>query len=135
MAVWEDVYEKLILVEGWARDGATMHDIADNLNISRTTLYNLMDKHKELKKAVKNGKEVIDYAVENALLKKALNGDVTAQIFWLKNRKSKQWRDSHNLDLSGEIKTPESDMEIIREKIAQIKEKNKLPNIESQIDK
>jgi predicted DNA-binding protein YlxM (UPF0122 family) len=107
MAVWEDVYEKLILVEGWARDGATMQDIADNLNISRTTLYNLMDKHKELKKAVKNGKEVIDYAVENALLKKALNGDVTAQIFWLKNRKSAQWRDRHDLEHSGKIEMPQ----------------------------
>ena len=98
MAVWEDVKEKLILVEGWARDGATMQDIADNLNISRQTLYTLIGKHSELKKAIKNGKEVIDYAVENALLKKALNGDVTAQIFWLKNRQAKKWRDRQEID-------------------------------------
>ena len=34
-----------------------------------------------------------DFEVESALFKKAKMGDVTAQIFWLKNRKPKQWRD------------------------------------------
>ena len=31
--------------------------------------------------------------MENALLLKALCGDVTAQIFWLKNRRPDKWRD------------------------------------------
>ena len=35
----------------------------------------------------------MDYEVENALLKRALSGDTTAQIFWLKNRKPEKWRD------------------------------------------
>jgi len=32
--------------------------------------------------------------------------DVTAQIFWLKNRKPKEWRDKQDIEHSGEIKMP-----------------------------
>ena len=32
--------EGLILIEGWARDGLTDEQIAENMGISRTTLYN-----------------------------------------------------------------------------------------------
>ena len=34
-----------------------------------------------------------DYEVENALYKAAINGNVTAMIFWLKNRKPHGWKD------------------------------------------
>ena len=100
---WEDIKDKLILIEGWARDGVTMDGIAENLGISKTTLYKYIKKHSVLEKAIKNGKEVIDYAVENALLKKALGGDTTAQIFWLKNRKPRNWRDKQEIEHSGEV--------------------------------
>ena len=35
----------------------------------------------------------MDFQVENALLEQALNGNVTAQIFWLKNRRRAVWKD------------------------------------------
>lgn len=89
---WEDVKDKLILVEGWARDGLTNEQIADNLNIGKTTFYKLLKEHPELSELLKKGKENIDYQVENALLKSALSGNVTAQIYWLNNRKPKQWK-------------------------------------------
>lgn len=89
---WEEVKDKLILVEGWARDGLVDEQIANNLGISRTTFYKFKDEHDELSERLKKGKEVIDYQVENALLKSALEGNVTAQIYWLNNRKPKQWR-------------------------------------------
>ena len=38
------------------------------------------------------GKEQANFIIENALFKKAKNGHVTAQIFWLKNN----WRDKYN---------------------------------------
>ena len=90
---WEEVKDKLILVEGWARDGLTNEQIAENLNIGKTTFYKLLKEHPELSERLKKGKEVVDYEVENALLKNALSGNITAQIFWLKNRKPKQWKD------------------------------------------
>ena len=33
-------------------------------------------------------------------LKKHMPGDVTAQIFWLKNRRPKEWRDGRNIELT-----------------------------------
>ena len=111
--------DKLILLEGWAKSGLTDEQIAKNIGINRTTLYDWKKKEVNIADALKKGKEVIDFEVENALLKKALgytitlkkqkvtkDGDVvditeevhvppdtTAQIFWLKNRQVKKWRD------------------------------------------
>ena len=107
--------DKLILLEGWAKNGLTDEQIAKNIGINRTTLYDWKKKEVNIADALKKEKEVIDFEVENALLKRALgyeyeeetyeNGiltkkvkkhvppDTTAQIFWLKNRQVKKWRD------------------------------------------
>lgn len=107
--------DKLVLIEGWARDGLTDDQIAKNMGISPKTLYNWKTSELLILQALKKGKEVVDFEVENALLKRALgyeyeektyeNGvltksitkhvapDTTAQIFWLKNRKPDKWRD------------------------------------------
>lgn len=90
---WDEVKEKLIQVEGWARDGLTDEQIAHNLGIGYTTLREYKNKYPSFSTALKKGKEVVDYEVENALLKSALDGNVTAQIFWLKNRKPSAWRE------------------------------------------
>lgn len=90
---WDEVKEKLIQVEGWARDGLTDEQIAHNLGIGYTTLREYKNKYPSFSTALKKGKEVVDYEVENALLKSALDGNVTAQIFWLKNRKPSIWRE------------------------------------------
>jgi hypothetical protein len=100
MAKWNDVKDKLILVEGWARDGLTNEQIADNLGINQDTLYTYKKKYPEFSEALKKGKEVVDFEVENALLKNALSGNVTAQIYWLNNRKPKQWKNKRNDEIS-----------------------------------
>jgi hypothetical protein len=118
--------EGLTLIEGWARDGLTEEQIANNIGISRSTLSEWKKRFPDITDTLKRGKEVIDRMVENALLKSALgydyeedgmtkDGDVvslrkvahpntTALIFWLKNRKPEQWRDKQNIEHSGEIK-------------------------------
>lgn len=63
------------------------------MGISKSTLYDWKNKYSEFSAALKRGKEVVDYQVENALLKNALQGDTTAQIYWLKNRRPDKWRD------------------------------------------
>ena len=83
----------LVLLEGWARDGLTDETIADKCGISTSTLYDWKKKHLEISEALKKGKEIVDFEVENALLNEALSGNVTAQIFWLKNRRVDKWRD------------------------------------------
>ena len=85
--------EGLLKLEGWARDGLTDEQIAKNIGITATTLYEWKNRFPEISDALKKGKEVVDYQVENALLNKALGGDTTAQIFWLKNRRPDKWRD------------------------------------------
>jgi len=83
----------LTLISGWARDGLIDEQIAHNMGIATGTLYEWKKKFPEIADALKTGKEVVDYQVENALLDKALDGDTTAQIFWLKNRRPDKWRD------------------------------------------
>lgn len=128
------VKDKLILIEAWARNGLTIEQIANNLGISKVTLYKYMNEHIELSERLKKGKEVIDIEVENALLKRALGykydevtkelnedtgelevtkvvtkevqPDTTAQIFWLKNRKPEDWRDRKEVEHSGNINNP-----------------------------
>ncbi len=115
----------LLLLRAWARDGLTDEQIADKCGIGTTTLYRWKDEYREIREALKRGKEVVDIQVENALLRRALGyrydeitkeeridkasgerrlvttkivtkevqPDVTAQIFWLKNRRPDVWRD------------------------------------------
>ena len=66
------VEPKLFLVECWARDGLTDEQIAKNLGIAYSTFKDYKNKHSAFSAALKKGKEIIDYEVENALLKRAL---------------------------------------------------------------
>lgn len=95
--------EGLLLLEGWARDGLTDEQIAHNIGISTSTLNNWKNKYVEILESLKKGKEVVDYAVENALLKNALRGDTTAQIYWLKNRRPDKWRDKPGYEDTREL--------------------------------
>lgn len=121
--------EGLLLIEAWARDGLIDEQIAHNMGISPATLYVYKKQYPEIAEVLKKGKQVVDIAVENALLKRALGykyveqtkerimvanpstgekeakfaitkevtkevaPEIVAQIFWLKNRKPKCWRD------------------------------------------
>ena len=95
--------EGQVLLQGWARDGLTDEQIAKNMCISPSTLYEWKKKYSEISESLKEGKEIADYLVENALFKNALEGNTTAQIFWLKNRNPEKWRDTKNIDVKGEL--------------------------------
>lgn len=64
--------DKLMLLECWSRDGYTYQDIADKIGITTRTLAMWREKHPEIDEALRKGREIIDYKVENALLKAAL---------------------------------------------------------------
>jgi hypothetical protein len=66
------VQPKLNLVEAWARDGLTDDQIANNLGIAVSTLYEYKKEYSEFAEALKNGKDDIDVIVENSLLKRAV---------------------------------------------------------------
>ena len=116
----------LILLESWARDGWTIENIAARIGIAPQTFRAWMNKEEEIKRAVSNGRELVDYKVENALLKSALgyktkevkviakikNGrvieetketinkelapNVSACQVWLYNRKPKTWKNMNS---------------------------------------
>lgn len=90
--------EGLLKIEGWARDGLTDEQIAHNMGISAKTLYNWKEKHLQILHVLKRSKDVADRQVENALFENAINGNTTAQIFWLKNRKPDKWRDKQDYE-------------------------------------
>ena len=132
--------EGLLKIEGWARDGLTDEQIAENIGVSRSTLNDWKKKHPNISDTLKRGKEVIDRHVENALLKRALGyeyiettkeltdlgltvtkqvtkqvaPDTTAQIFWLKNRKPQEWRDKKETEVTGNlsVNNPFSDLSV-----------------------
>ena len=113
----------LLQIESFARDGLNDEQIAAKIGISAKTLYEWENRFSEIRKAIKRGKAPVDTTVENALLKSALGftktvrkavklrqrggneiveyveeevyvpPQVTAQIFWLKNRRPDRWRD------------------------------------------
>lgn len=113
----------LTLLEGWAREGLTDEQLAEKMRIGVRTLYDWKLRYPQISQALKKGKEIVDIQVENALLKRALGydyqeerversakdgvkvvqtlksvpPDVTAQIFWLKNRRPDRWREKPEL--------------------------------------
>lgn len=87
------VPEKLVLLEGWARNGLEQKQIAHNMGIAATTLCVWKNKHPEIAEAIAKGREVSDIIMENALYREGQKGNVAAIIFYLKNRKPKEWRD------------------------------------------
>lgn len=84
--------DKLILLQGWKRSGLTDEQIAHNMGINVRTLGKWKAKYGQIRQALKTGKQEINFIVENALLKKALAGNTTAMIFFLKNN----WCDKYN---------------------------------------
>lgn len=62
----------LTLLAAWKRDGLTMHEICDRMNVDYSNLKRWQNKYPEIKDALSRGKELVDYMVENALLKAAL---------------------------------------------------------------
>ena len=110
---------------GWARSGLTDEQIAHNMGIATSTLYEWKKRYPEISEPLKSNKEIADIAVENALYKRAIGyqytettkedgkvvktvvkevvPDTTAQIFWLKNRQPDKWRDKQEIQNSGNM--------------------------------
>lgn len=105
------------------RLGATDIEIADFFNVSEKTLNNWKHNHPEFLQSIKKGKEISDLEVANSLynrakgyeqdtvkvfqfqgepiivpVKEKVAPDTTAAIFWLKNRRPKEWRDKKEIE-------------------------------------
>jgi hypothetical protein len=112
-----------------AERGATDVEIADYFDVSVRTLYRWKAEHEDFRQSLKVAKDVADERVERSLYQRALGfehdavkiflnkeggivqapyreviaPDTTACIFWLKNRKSQEWRDKQEHEHSGNV--------------------------------
>lgn len=106
--------------------GATDQEVADFFEVDVRTVYRWKAENEAFCQAIKVGKDVADDRVERSLFARA-NGyehdeidirvvdkeivqtairkyyppDTTAAIFWLKNRKPKEWRETKAVELTG----------------------------------
>ncbi len=80
-------------VEELASQGLTMEQIASCLGCAPSTLYLRVGSESEVSEAIKKGRANGVKDVSNALYKSATGGNITAQIFYLKNRSPEDWSD------------------------------------------
>lgn len=104
--------------------GADDSQIANFFEVTETTINNWKISEPEFFESLKRGKEEADMNVVNSLYRRALGyeyvevkeegekvarttkeiiPDVTAQIFWLKNRQKDKWRDVKDNRIEGEV--------------------------------
>lgn len=62
----------LNLIRSWSRDTFSKSEIANRIGISPSTLNEWCEKYEEIDEAIRTTREIVDYQVENALLKAAL---------------------------------------------------------------
>ena len=103
--------------------GATDKDLAEFFKVSESTINLWKEEHPEFSESLKQGKEYADSLVVKSLYKRAtgyefediqfasfqgeifsekytkhIPPDITAIIFWLKNRRPEEWRDKQEID-------------------------------------
>jgi len=128
-SLWDDKF--VDVAKAMARLGAIDMDIANALGCNIRTLHRWKIEHPEFAEALEVGKEDADKIVEQSLYRRATGytfdsekivtaggvvqrvetmehvpPDTTAAIFWLKNRKGTDWRDTKNLKHDVEKDSP-----------------------------
>ncbi len=83
--------------------GASRAEIAQYFEISERQFYAWCHTYAPFKEAIEIRNENADKRVEASLYQKAIGGDNTAIIFWLKNRMSAIWRDRHEIDATAAL--------------------------------
>lgn len=77
--------------------GATVEEMADFFGVAVSTVSRWLKQEPSFSEAVKAGRIEADARVAEALYTQALDGNVTAAIFWLKNRRRVEWRERHEV--------------------------------------
>ena len=138
--------DNLMLVAGWARTGYSIGDIARMMGVSNNVFRRWFDKYPKFRRAVKTNKEVVDYKVENALLKSALGymtkesrvlvtmrhgkvvetqretltRDIAPQIgairMWLLNRQPEVWKNENKMSMDDLLEDSKIHISVTRAK-------------------
>lgn len=87
----------LLRIEGWAREGLSLEQVAKNMGIADSTLRKWRDKFEPISAAIKRGSAPVDYEVENAMLKSALGYTVKVKKP-IKVKTKKQLKDKGTIE-------------------------------------
>ena len=98
---FEITSEILEKVEDHAGEGLTKKQIAQCLGICYNTLNERQKEYSEFLEAIKKGQAKGVATISNALFESGKEGNITAQIFYLKNRSPKNWKDRQSTEISG----------------------------------
>jgi len=111
------------------KGGLTDEEISESIGIARSTLSEWKKKYPEFAEALADGKKYSDEKVVASLFKKSIGyvdednvelfhfqgrviehkiakriqPDTTSIIFWLKNRRPDEWRDRHDINVTGKV--------------------------------
>tara|TARA_R110000822_G_scaffold65687_3_gene160797 strand:- start:566 stop:946 length:381 start_codon:yes stop_codon:yes gene_type:complete len=118
--ITQEVIEKS---EKLAAQGLTLEQISKVLGICYQTLNEKRKEFNELSEAIKRGQAKGVAQVTNKLYGKALEGDNTAMIFYLKNRDSDNWKD--RVESRSEITIKEKDPAKRKSRIEELLSKTK----------
>ena len=102
----------LEVIELLASKGLTDKEFAKVSGVSEQTFNTWKKKHTEFLESLKDGKAYADGKVQDSLYKRACGWtdtegkeyppDTTSMIYWLKNRKPKEWRDKTEVEVSAD---------------------------------
>lgn len=93
------------------KKGKAVADLeVENALFRRACGYKVIETKRAPRLDKESGEVVLEVISET---EKEVPPDVTAAIFWLKNRKPEQWRDGKALDVSGKLAAPLGDFEIV----------------------
>lgn len=106
--VWKKNYPSLF--ESLKRGKAVVDIQVENALLKRALGYSYDEVTRErvLDYDPSTGQIVGSHMEITKTVKKEVQGDTTAQIFWLKNRRPEQWRDKRDVSVGGEISTTSS---------------------------
>jgi len=80
------VIKKKEAIELWAKTFGHISQICKAIGISRTTFYDWMNNDVDFQLELINAEGELNDEIRNVLIEKAAAGDMTAVIFYLKNR-------------------------------------------------
>lgn len=95
------VEPRLEEIKYWYMEGAIDEDVAKNLGISLSSLYEYKNEFPEFSEACALTKEVANARVQSALYYNAVvKKDFNAQKYWLQNRMSDRWKDKQEVAIT-----------------------------------
>lgn len=98
---WKKKYTDI--AEALKRGKAVVDILVENALLKRALGY----RYDEVTKEAELNPETLEMELKvTKVITKEIVPDTTAQIFWLKNRKPREWRDKQDIEVSGNINNP-----------------------------